>query len=42
MPPGWAWATLGDLVETIDSGKNVSAIGRPPTLACTLEVLVNA
>ena len=30
LPPGWAWATLGDLIEGIDSGKNVSALGRPP------------
>jgi type I restriction enzyme, S subunit len=30
FPPGWAWATLGELIERIESGKNVSAIGRPP------------
>jgi type I restriction enzyme S subunit len=30
LPPGWARATLGDLIEGIEAGKNVAAIGRPP------------
>lgn len=30
LPPGWAVASLGDLIDGIEAGKNVAAIGRPP------------
>ena len=30
LPPGWAVAPLGDLIDGIEAGKNVAAIGRPP------------
>lgn len=30
LPPGWMWTTLGNLIERIEAGKNVAAIGRPP------------
>ncbi len=30
LPPGWAVASLGDLIDGIEAGKNVAAICRPP------------
>lgn len=30
LPPGWAVVSLGDLIDGIEAGKNVAAIGRPP------------
>lgn len=30
LPSGWAVASLGDLIDGIEAGKNVAAIGRPP------------
>lgn len=30
LSPGWAVASLGDLIDGIEAGKNVAAIGRPP------------
>ena len=30
LPLGWAVASLGDLIDGIEAGKNVAAIGRPP------------
>ena len=30
LPPGWAWAKLGELITGIEAGLNVAAIGRAP------------
>jgi type I restriction enzyme S subunit len=42
LPPGWAWARLGDLIKGIEAGKNVSALGRPPGAGETGIVKVSA
>jgi type I restriction enzyme S subunit len=42
LPSGWAWARLGDLIDGIDAGKNVAAIGRPPNEGETGIVKVSA
>lgn len=42
LPPGWAWATLGELIDRVESGKNVAALGRPPKEGETGIVKVSA
>ncbi|NGM22575.1 hypothetical protein G3576_21345 [Roseomonas stagni] len=42
LPPGWAVASLGDLIDGIEAGKNVAAIGRPPENGETGIVKVSA
>jgi type I restriction enzyme, S subunit len=31
LPPGWEWATLGEVLERIEAGKSFSGDGRPAT-----------
>jgi type I restriction enzyme S subunit len=30
LPEDWSWASLGELIDRIDAGLNVKALGRPP------------
>lgn len=42
LPPGWAWAPLGDLITGIEAGLNVAAIGRAPVAGETGIVKISA